>query len=272
MIDADIQGSLYYHLRASGSMIRDLQKDDRCRDEYLIGFFSEQYSYLAIVANIGMGRSTSDSLLDPRSLPQPLYALNQETPIYGFMFGCSHGLFEMIPRIASLSSKRRSQENSSRAIQDEHDCILSDISTWVSDNESDDPGYELAGQMYQAACLIFLRTSMPGRGELPEQLSKRLKPNINLFLDSFEQLSGESPPWTTFMWPTLVVGSCMREESQRRLLLKLLSSSSLRMQTVDSTAHWLSLYWAKMDQDANLYGIDGLEKMMKDQGLDPCVG
>ncbi|KAI8651095.1 Zn(2)-C6 fungal-type domain-containing protein [Fusarium keratoplasticum] len=272
VIDADIRGSLYYHLRASGSMISDLRKDERCRDENFLGFFSEQFSYLAIVANIGIGQASSDRLLDPRSLSQPLHTLNQDSPIYGFMFGCSHALFELIPRIARLSSRFRARRDSSSVVQKEYDSIFSAINSWLPNSPSDDPGYELAGEMYRAACLVFLRTSMKGHEYLEVELYNQVEPSIALFLESFKQLSGESPPWTTFMWPTLVVGSCMREESQRETLLQLLGNSNLRMQTVDSTAHWLSLHWEKVDKDVHLYGIDGLEKTMKEQGLDPCVG
>ncbi|KAH7239578.1 fungal-specific transcription factor domain-containing protein [Fusarium solani] len=272
VIDADIRGSLYYHLRASGSMISDLRKDERCRDENLLGFFSEQYSYLAIVANIGIGQASSDRLLDPRSLSQPLHTLNQDSPIYGFMFGCSHALFELIPRIARLPGRFRARRDSSSVVQQEYDSIFSAINSWLPNSQSDDPGYELAGEMYRAACLVFLRTSMKGHEDLEVELYNQVEPSIALFLESFKQLSGESPPWTTFMWPTLVVGSCMREESQRETLLQLLGNSNLRMQTVDSTAHWLSLHWEKVDKDVHLYGIDGLEKTMREQGLDPCVG
>ncbi|KAJ3546920.1 hypothetical protein NM208_g1773 [Fusarium decemcellulare] len=272
VIDADIRGPLYYHLRASGSMISDLRRDERCRDENLLGFFSEQYCYLAIVANIGIGQASSDRLLDPRSLPQPLHALNQNSPIYGFMFGCSHGLFELIPRIARLSSRHRAQKDDSIAIQKEYDCVLSGINSWIPNSQSDDPGYRVAGEMYRAACLVFLHTTMKGHEDLGDELYNEVEPSIALFLRNFKQLSGETPPWTTFMWPTLVVGSCMREESQRKTLLQVLGSSRLRMQTVDSTAHWLSLHWERMDKDAQSYGIDGLEKTMKHQGLDPCVG
>ncbi|RSL47758.1 hypothetical protein CEP54_013241 [Fusarium duplospermum] len=272
VIDADIRGSLYYHLRASGSMISDLRKDQRCRDGNLLGFFSEQYCYLAIVANIGIGQASSDRLLDPRSLPQPLHTLNQNGPIYGFMFGCSHGLFELIPRIAHLSGRHRARKDRPNAIQEEYDSIISGINSWLPNSQSDDPGYGLAGEMYRAACLVFLHTSMKGHEDVGGELYNQVEPSIAVFLENFKQMSGESPPWTTFMWPTLVVGSCRREESQRETLLQLLGNSSLRMQTVDSTAHWLSLHWERVDKDPNLYGIDGLEKTMKEQGLDPCVG
>lgn len=253
-------------------MISDLRKDERCRDENLLGFFSEQYSYLAIVANIGIGQASSDRLLDPRSLPQPLHTLNQDSPIYGFMFGCSHALFELIPRIARLSNRFRSRKHSSCAIQEEYDSIFSAINSWIPNSQSDDPGYELAGEIYRAACLIFLRTSMKEHEDLEDGIHSQVEPSIALFLESFKQLSGESPPWTTFMWPTLVVGSCMREESQRETLVQLLGSSSLRMQAVESTAQWLTLHWERVDKDAHLYGIHGLENTMKEQGLDPCVG
>ncbi|KAM0545394.1 hypothetical protein ACHAPJ_011378 [Fusarium lateritium] len=187
------------------------------------------------------------------------------------MFGSLHGLFEMIPRIASLSIKCTAPEIS-RDTQDEYDSIISEIYAWVLDNKTDGQEYELVGEMYRSACLMFLRTSMQGHEELSDQLEEEFETNINSFLHSFAQLSVESPLWTTFMWPTLIIGSYMKEDSQRRLLLQLLSSSRLQMQTVDSTAYWLSLHWAEMDQDSGLCGIGGMEKTMRNQGLVPCVG
>lgn len=252
-------------------MIHDLQRDKAPKDEDVLGFFVEQYSYLAIVANISVGRNLTEHLLEPTLLCQPLKTLNHSSSIYGFMFGCAHQLYEMIPRIKDLAAAYKFEDRQSIDALEDYALLELEISSWEPEDNTD-PAYEHGGRMYQASCLIFLHTLMHGLESPSEELYRRVEPCIELFLSSFKELSHESPPWTTFMWATLVAGSCMRNLDHRHMLWGILCNSVLHMRVVESTAYWLSLHWTNLDLDANAYGPYGLEQTMKDQGLAPCVG
>lgn len=66
VIDANIEGSLCHHLCACSYMICDLQQDHRSSEPRLLGFFAEQYSYLAIAADVGIGLSSETANRRPQ--------------------------------------------------------------------------------------------------------------------------------------------------------------------------------------------------------------
>lgn len=253
-------------------MVDELWQDNTSGHKELLGFFVEQFSYLVIVANIGVNSGVPDSLLDHPVFNQSLQMLNQESPIYGFMFGFSHKLFEIILRIRKHASRCRSEEPMAVSDQTEFYSLSFAILDWEAGSGSDDPAYEQAGHMYQHSCLMFLHTLKRNTRQLSEKHRQEIDAYIQSFLQNFEQLSSTSPPWTTFMWPTLVAGSCMRNETQRNALLRLLNKSNLQMQVVDKTASWLSSHWSRMDEDLSIYGIFGLEETMREKGVTPCIG
>lgn len=264
-----MKGSVRHHLRASALMIRGLQNDKRWRDDQILGFFLEQHSYLSIVSNIGIEHT--DYELGHRKLHRPLVELNYGSPIYGFLFGCSHTIYQSIPAIRALARRSRTEGRSTR-VEEEFGFLLAKITNWQPDNVDNGTEYEQGGRMYQAACLIFLHSSMRSTTQPTVELYNQIEPCITLFLDNFKNLSCDSPPWTTFMWPTLISGSCMRDAEQRALLAQTLCQSKLQMYLVENTAYWLSLHWQKMGKDETVYGPLGLEDTIRDLGLIPCIG
>lgn len=271
IIDANLEGSLYHHLRACSAMLRDVERDSRGTELQLLGFFAEQYSYLAIAANVCFGLSTMATKRRPQ-LPQPVQNLNLGSPIHGFLFGYAHELHDAIPRIRNLAD-RFALEGNSTHVQVQYADIYSAITSWEPRTAEGDPGYEQVGHMYQAACLIFLRTATYDPSEQPtELLFSQVEPCVEIFLDNFKHLSYESPAWNMFMWATFVAGSCIRNPQQRELLSEILRGSTMQMSAVDSTLHCLSLHWKELDKDLAAYGPYGFERTMRLHKLDPCVG
>lgn len=84
-------------------MIAELQTKRTQLDQGGFGFCLEQYSYLSAVSNITLGfnNCNGERNIDPFEIS--LRHLNLGSSIYGVMFGCSHELFEAIPRIARLA-------------------------------------------------------------------------------------------------------------------------------------------------------------------------
>ncbi|KAM7214304.1 Fungal specific transcription factor domain containing protein [Rhypophila decipiens] len=271
IIDANLEGSLYHHLGACSAMLRDVEQDSRNTEPQLLGFFAEQYSYLAIAANVCFGLSTVATKRRPR-LPQPVQNLNLGSPIHGFLFGYAHELHDAIPQIRNLAD-RVALEGNSAHVQAEYDKIYSTITSWEPRTAEGDPAYEQVGHMYQAACLVYLRTATHAQSEQPtEILFSQVEPFVKIFLDNFKSLSYESPAWNMFMWPTYVVGSCIRDPAQREVLSQILGHSTMQMSAVDTTLHCLSLHWKELDKDLAAYGPYGLERTMRLHKLDPCVG
>ncbi|CAG9950581.1 unnamed protein product, partial [Clonostachys rosea f. rosea IK726] len=131
IIHANIRGALYHHLRAGGYMIRDLQNDSKFHQDELLGFFIEQYSYLAILANIDPSDRLKSQLVDPHTLTESLTHLHPHSPIYGFLFGVSHDLFALILRITSVATQ---QGKLGPSHANHYDIIMEMISRWAATN------------------------------------------------------------------------------------------------------------------------------------------
>lgn len=255
-------------------MLLTLMRDGQsAADQNLLGFFAEQYAYLALVSNVSFRPGRLGRYLEPELPCQSLEELNSGTQIYGCLFGCSHQLYQSIPAICRLARKR--QEEGSRLSESstsQHHALLEMLLAWEPDPNSADPGFEDAGRMYQRACLIFLHTSFHGALPPTDGLFDLIEPLLESFVESFSRLSYESAAWTTVSWPVLVAGSCMQKQHQRDILGDVVRKSTFRMLAVENILRPLSLLWTDMDSGEDAYGPYGLEAILDRHHLNLCVG
>lgn len=254
-------------------MLLSLQRNLRPQDQEVVGFFEEQYSYLAVVSNVSPRTLGINHHVD-RWLDRPsLDSLNRDSSIYGCLFGCSHQLYETIPRICDLAQRCR-DENFEPCSQTRASCqaLLASISAWEPDPSMCNDGLESAGRLYQEACLVFLHTSFHGPRPRTAQLDLAVKTALNRYLEHFSQLPYDSAPWTTISWPALICGSCMRDKDQREQLSSIIRRSTIQMRAIDNILHPLSLLWTAMERDDVLFGPYGLEEILAKNKLNLCIG
>ncbi|KAL6411613.1 putative C6 transcription factor [Ilyonectria robusta] len=274
VLNANTQGSLYHHLRALKWMISEMLKNERIYDQDILGFFIEQYQYLAIVSHIGFGFGLK--MLDwnqgQNSPVDSLKTLNKDSPIYGFMFGRSHNLFALIPRIHNLAQQCRHEEHPAIELETTYSMLLSEITSWDGKDDEYNLGYQLSGLIYQQSLLIYLHMAFHGPKSPTTGLIAKVEPCIELCLQYIESLPADAHTWTTSMWPSLVSGSCMLLETQRNRLSRILSDSLIRFPTLEGMLKALIIYWNDLDEDIDLYGPHGFEMTMKRHNIILCVG
>ncbi|KAH7120366.1 fungal-specific transcription factor domain-containing protein [Dactylonectria estremocensis] len=274
VLNANTQGSLYHHLRALKWMISEMLKNERIYDQDILGFFLEQYQYLAIVSHVGFGFGLQ--MLDWKPGNQntvgSLTRLNKGSPIYGFMFGRSHNLFALIPRIHDLAQQCWQKEQPAGEQGLMYSMLQSEITSWEGKDDEHNVGYQLSGRIYQQSLLIYLHMAFHGGRSPTTGLIAKVEPCIELCLHYIESLPAGAHTWTTSMWPTLVSGSCMLLETQRNRLSKILSDSVIRFPTLEGMLKALILYWTQLDDDTDLYGPHGFEMTMKRHNIILCVG
>lgn len=278
----NISGVSLYHLRASRKILLHLREMNASPNTGVLGFLSEIYAFQAITSNItskkisGLNRRVpADDLLSS------LTNLNDGTSHYGFLFGAAHELFELIPQIAQSAEENESARVSETGCSTVERYYEDKIMSWRCSLSSDKNGSEdseifrecsLAGQIYQQALLIFLYTMFHGERCPDQSLFDKVDPCIARSLDYREQVGPMSTLQTKMMWPTLIVGSCMRDKADRDKLLTLQSELYLSMAPLTRSAELLVYVWEDHDCDSRCFGIYGLAHAMEKREFNICVG
>ncbi|KAM5356760.1 hypothetical protein ACJ41O_003406 [Fusarium nematophilum] len=207
VLNANTEGSLYRHLRALKLMVSELERNQTGYDRDLLGFFIEQYYYLAIVSHIGFEFSLEqlDRNLEDASTIRSLATLNKDTTIYGFLFGRAHHLFALIPRIHNLTVQFWHERRPLRPeIEAKYMAYELDVLCWDGQDNGVTLAYQLAGRIYQQTLLIFLYLGSHGPQPPTTSLLAIVNPLIDAFLEYCEELPYDALTWTATMWPFLV--------------------------------------------------------------------
>lgn len=214
-----------------------------------------------------------------------LSSLEQHRPkgTYGYMMGCAHGLFELIPSICRLAHAR-TQEMSHGMVTAESlaECsrLEQKIRTWTIPDDLLSEGVwfqqlSTAAYIYQCAPLAFLHTSFHGSPAADDQIISRLQPEIDtIFRLALQLLSCEdlSPFTNTLLWPTIIVGSCVRHPEQQRLLQTMLKGHPFNLAITDQAALLLDLLWNEhLEHGAPLFGPMGLPLVMEKYDISLCM-
>ncbi|KAF9888872.1 hypothetical protein FE257_008241 [Aspergillus nanangensis] len=273
-ISGNDQEGMFYHLRAARHLILTLIESPLCTptDENgrLFGFVLEIYCFLALANNI-----TPFGAIGSRTLPHDLFlhSLGKMSCFntFGAIFGGSHGLFELLPLISMLSTRRVTEDDSSpslESLQIHHNLCIK-ITEWRPPQvPSSDRAWQMqrasAMEVWRNAVLIYLETAM-FHHTLGEATTRgRIRSYIDAVISNMEQVSG-SPFETIFLWPIMVTGSCMMREDQRELLRTGLRSSRFHMKHCLQGALLLELVWKEPNE--RIFGPFGLSVMMQKHGI-----
>lgn len=131
-------------------------------------FLLELYAYLALVSNITIDYRSLDRRIffdDILFTLEPLW----ETEAFGPMFGCAHGLFQLIPQVWKVGSQRQQENNLSPppSTISEYSRLEAKIDNWQPSTQQyackKIPKHLLAAaRIYQLALLTLLHTSYYG--------------------------------------------------------------------------------------------------------------
>lgn len=268
---------MFFHLRAGRPLMITLMEsipqlkthDDRRR---LYSFAIEIYSYLVLVNTITPLDAIEDRRLPLDSFLSKLGDIGHQFAPFGAVFGGSHELFELLPSIAKLSSRRITELRSSPSGDSwkMYHSLDDRIKNWTPpamELPHPDPGWLTEAKsflnVYRHSVSIYLETAMHPLGQ-QDDVDKTTKDTIQGHLDAIMlHISNiiNSPFETLLLWPAVIAGSCMTREEQRATIRSGLHESRFQMGHCYQAASLLEHVWR--DPDERIFGPYGLSVMMK---------
>ena len=247
----------------------------------LSGFLLELYTYLVAVVNI-----TANTNLDYHSVIFDPYAETLEgfrdSNMYGSMLGCAQTLFEMIPSICKLGYRviqdQRNDTNSGEHFAENitaYKLLEARILGWQPQEnapEKDEFTSDrvIAAKIYQQSLLIFLHSNYYGSQVSDPTFLNLIDKSLEAIIPLVMLLPLDSPILTTFMWPIMIIGSCIREPLGRGLLLGRIRDSPFNMTSISKGIQLLEWLWE--DDDPTAFGPYGLGLVMKKHNVTYCMG
>jgi hypothetical protein len=196
---------------------------------------------------------------------------------YGFMVGYAGKLLQLLPRLGQTVGRWISQDCDleSSSVDEAFLSFQAELWSWVpsydqdakipnlSDTISDgsEPQSVLRGwhheaqvvaKIYHQALLALLYTGRHGRRPPDEALFTLIDPLIEEFLRLRATLPPESPVWSMMLWPTVMIGSCMRHPDHQMLI----TDKASCMVTVLNAFNALQQIWD--DEQKIVFGVVGL--------------
>ncbi|KAJ4286420.1 hypothetical protein N0V90_013119 [Kalmusia sp. IMI 367209] len=272
-IIGDIQGTLFYHLRASHTVLLELKsRSSQQVDAAMVDFLTELYAFIAITANVTVNFDFAvdrEIPMDDLLSSENLVALNRGTSSYGVLFGSAHKLLGLIVPISQAARRLNSYgslENRQHKLQAFEAKIWENCPVMCDGNPNAE---EVAAAIYLQALFVFLYTTFHGASPPTEELYAKVDPHVDRFFELIPSLWPGSSVVTTLMWPALIVGSCIRDPAQQVLFSNCIKALPIKMGSCDRLQEVLEHLWGA--EDRQMYGPYGLELTMRRKNINICV-
>jgi hypothetical protein len=202
---------------------------------------------------------------------------------HGRSSGCAYGLFELIPRVASLAKRSAvlHPRHLAPGILEEFYTVEQEILSWEVPEFTNTKTYprpgpdrdEITAALFtQMALIITLQCALSGPGVPDASIRGQIDTGLceaNLLL---KQISPSSMAWATLLWPLAHVGSCIvsQKEQEDSVLQIFTMDNKVRGCTVSISV--LSNLWKAAREDERYYGPYGIREFIKREGIKPCLG
>lgn len=274
IVVGDSSGNIFRHLRACREIIAPTLKCTSSHNEGINVFLAELYSYLVIVANVTFNSKSSDRSLIFDQLVFSLTSL-RASKFSGFMLGCAHEIFELIPQISILAQQRL------KALESPIDpfemlSLYSSVGTklreWTPPSDCQAPDLILAGKIYQQAALLFLHTSFHGPRSPDDTLSALIDQYLSEALFLAGQLTPDAPIFATMAWPALIAGSCIRDKELQQILANFITTAHFDMGIQNQLILLLRWVWDNQHRGGEYFGPWGIELAMREKNINVSIG
>ncbi|KAJ5090481.1 hypothetical protein N7532_009165 [Penicillium argentinense] len=259
------------HIRAGRKIVRRLlsSSSETSNMRVLCGFTFELYTYLALIASPTPYNNGTESELDTRSSLLLSWDILKNYEIFGAIVSPIYQCLEVIPRVISLCTRRQaeimfqecSSENWAEFVQ-----LITIIETIGSADDLPEPAINLEHEqslsvsaIYRHALAIFAYDAM-WCGTIAEDES-RLSVVRRHALSALMLIPTlmDTHLRNVLLWPTIVIGSCLINETEWDVIRKVLSNREplfvvMKMKTM------LENLWA--ENDPVYFGPYGLHKHM----------
>jgi hypothetical protein len=272
-------GKFYVHLKACHGLIQRLfgsgtsLQNASPEHNDVLGFCLELFAYIMVSNHV----SPFGTLMGkPLELDTVLLSHDHLSSYrtFGTMFGDLYGLYQFLPEITRLASQRLEEEaagciNPSEGARATHRILTRNISNWspmVPRFDMDPQDWKeqnQTGEMIRRALYICLLTAMAGSVVSDWETLEVIQTYSHTMLRTMLKLA-ESKYQTLFLWPALICGSCLTNESLQQTLIKGIKSSPCQAKHVFTACTALEMLWA--DPDPRAYGPYGLDRL-KERGF-----
>lgn len=268
----------HYHLKASRQLVLSIMATsmEPAAEELRViwGFLLELYSYRALIASITpLGAlDTQAVIVDPfLNCLQPL----SQFETYGFNFGCDQSVFEFIPEVSQLTSRRSLEEQSgnfSLEANVSYALLESRLRSWTPACLAEDTLLDrqkiTAAMIYQNALLIYLHSSFCDPVPSNSQTLHEMEFRAHIAFPLLQSLAS-SMLASIMLWPMMMICSCLRQEELRKVVREAVAEVDFNSMAVTQLAEVLELLWE--DDNPRAYGPRGLDFIMKKKGWSICM-
>ena len=266
------EGAIFHHLRASSQFIPQiLAIDPNCGDTEVRAFLLETYAYMVSVANITVNIQPAYSVF---ALGPCIAGLErfQSCQASGMMFGFARDLITLIPSICTLGYNRIIEEDTGMDSLESAACYADLL--WKLENWKESPISEasksnvndllLAAKLYKEAILIFLHAAFYASKVTDPEFLRLVDTSLYAALSSID-FDNDSPVLPVMLWPSMIMGSCLRDPMQREYLRCKMLQTTFNMTVVLNSVQLLDWLWE--DNSIDAYGPYGLGSVMKKHGI-----
>ncbi|GIJ81567.1 hypothetical protein Asppvi_000066 [Aspergillus pseudoviridinutans] len=281
VVSGNLDGSPFTHLRASRHLLLELRSRrhqiNTTAELKLYGFVTELYSYVVLCNTITPFAMNCKRTLVHDKFLQSLDDL-RDFGAFGVMFGGGHGLFEMISLISLFAAHKESLPSMGHDTDPEryeiYERFKSRIINWnppamdSPENDSDHDllsGRKAALELCRLVLMIFLETALSPFSKYDSARIYQLQPLLDVAM-SYLPLVSPTKFSCIAMWPLMIIGSCLVEEDQRRVMKNILIHNQYMMRNTAQASNLLELLW--MDPDEYAIGPYGLGMLMENYELD----
>lgn len=284
----DTRGALLCHLQGCRELLQLGHNKDVPIQPAMHAFVLESYLYTSAVGTTFVYDDRPTRLAFD-SAHDSLQSLCDDSRGYGFMFGYAERLFQLLPSLGQLVNRWISLDGDLDPSSAAKEFLFfeTELTSWTpsyaqnnnspyqSDtvvNRSESPSVltlwhheaEVVAKIYHQALLALLYTGRHGRRAPDENLIALIEPLIDDFLRLRERLRPESPVWAMMLWPTVMIGSCIRCPDRQLLI----TDKDCPMLTVLNAFHVLQQVWD--DEREIMFGVVGLSMVCESQKITLC--
>lgn len=285
----DTRGVLLYHLQACRELLQLSQRKSLRLDPTILAFVLESYLYTSALGTTFVydDRQTSFAFDSEYDL---LNSLFDDSRGYGFMLGYASKLLQLLPQLVQTVGRwiHPGSDLEPSRIDQEFFFFEAELTSWEPSYGPDADATNLActlddkperqsilrswhhdaqvvANIYRQALLALLYTGGHGRRPPDEALLALTDHLIDEFFRLRGTLSPESPVWALMLWPTVMIGSCIRRLEDQLLIL----DKDCAMMPVINAFNVLQQIWN--DEREIVFGIVGLSMICRGQKITLCA-
>lgn len=266
------RNSLHAHLRAARKLITIAQQyasKQHYSEIYVVLF--EVFTYYSTMVTLMHSASELDIQANLES--QHFYHSLTSSRSFGYIMIAACEVFTLMPYVAQFNLMMRKLGKEQRASVEVdllYRRLAANIVSWQSfmTQQLDEISIKVT-LIYQDALLAFLHTSYLCDESDQSTLDATLKPIVADALSLFESIKS-MPASATAFWPTVILGSCLREQQDKDRLLSYVNQQNLKSGIQGRASEALEWMWER--QDERVFGPIGLERFAQETNTGLFIG